>query len=109
MSPAATVENQLCDTYQRLSEQCQAAREAWNRRRAEISDLGLRGKGIDNELRRLQAGFAKSYAVVRNHVRECDSCQSARGTNHVAGREGYGFVVPGFRVAVFPDAHSPFC
>ena len=106
MSAAARVENEVCETYQGLLEQCQAAREAWNRRRAEISELGLRGKGIDNELRRLQAGFAKSYAVVRNHVRDCDSCQSARRTNHPAGDESHGFVVPGFRVAVFPDAHS---
>jgi hypothetical protein len=106
MSPAAAVENSICETYQGLLEDCQAARDAWNKRRAEISELGLRGKGIDNELRRLQAGFARSHALVGNHLHDCDGCQSTRGTHDVAGDEGYGFVVPRLRVSVFPDAHS---
>ena len=49
-----------CETHQGLLEECNAARDEWNARRAEISKLGLRGKKIDNELMRLQAKFAPS-------------------------------------------------
>jgi len=96
MSPMATVDTQVCETYQGLLEDCEIARQEWNERRAEISELGLRGKGIDDELRRLQAKFAKSYAMVGNHLRDCGSCESARGTDHASDDESHARVFTAF-------------
>jgi hypothetical protein len=103
----AAVETQVCETYPGLLEDCEAARNEWNQRRAEISELGLRGKGIDDELRRLQAKFAKSYAMARNHLRDCGSCQSARRTDYASRDEGRGQVFLPFRDSIFSDAHVP--
>lgn len=94
-----------CETHQGLLEECNAARSEWNARRAEITKSGLRGKKIDNELMRLQAKFAKSYAMVRNHLRGCDGCQSARGTYDFAGRQDAPRLVPELRVPLFTRAH----
>lgn len=105
MSRMATVENAICDTYQGLVDDCENARKQWNERRAEISEIRLRGKGIDNELRCLQARFAKSYAMVRHHVRDCDSCQLASGTDHASHHESDAHVLPGFRVSLLSGSH----
>jgi hypothetical protein len=100
----ATIDTQVCETYQGLLEDCENARQEWNERRAEISELGLRGKGIDDELRRLQAKFAKSYAMVGNHLRGCGSCQSARGTDHPSDDESHARVFTLFRGSGFSSA-----
>jgi hypothetical protein len=105
MSPMAAVDTQVCETYQGLLEDCEAARNEWNERRADISELGLRGKGIDDELRCLQAKFAKSYAMARNHLRDCGGCQSARRTDYAAGDESRGHVFTQFRDSLFAGAH----
>jgi hypothetical protein len=104
MSTMAAVETQICETYEGLLEECETARREWNQRRAEISELGLRGKGIDDELRWLQARFAKSYAMARNHLRDCGRCQSAGGTDHTAGDESHGRVFAEFRDSSFSSA-----
>ena len=105
MSPMAAVETQVCETYQRLLEDYEAARNEWNERRAEISELGLRGKGTDNELRCLQAKFAKSYAMARHHLRDCGSCQSAGRTDYASGDESRANVLPQFGDAIFSSTH----
>jgi hypothetical protein len=105
MSPMAAVETQGCETYQGLLEDCETARDEWNERRAEISARGLRGKGIDDELRCLQARFAKSYAMAGNHLRDCGSCQSARGTDYASGDEGRSHVFAAFRDSIFSGVH----
>jgi hypothetical protein len=106
MSPLAPVENAVCEIYEGLVEDCQIARTQWNERRAEIAEVGLRGKGIDNELRCLQARFARSYALVRNHVRDCDGCEFARRVDHGSGHAGNGHGIPEFGMSVFSGAHS---
>ena len=106
MCPMAAVETQVCETYQGLLDDCEAARNEWNQRRAAISELGLRGKGIDDELRWLQARFAKSYAMVRNHLRDCDRCQSARGVDDATGHESHAPIYPEFRLPLFSGAHN---
>jgi hypothetical protein len=103
---ATVIEMTTCDTHQGLMEDCNAARSEWNVRRAEISNFGLRGKKIDNELLRLQARFAKSYAMVRNHLRDCECCQSARGTYDVAGYQSHGQLVPEVRMQLFSGTHQ---
>ena len=105
MSPMA-VENAVCETYDRLVEDCEYARDQWNERRREIAELGLRGKGIDNELRCLQARFARSYALVRNHLRDCNGCESARRTDHAAGHESDVHLLAGFRMSLTADSFS---
>ena len=104
MSPMAVVDTQVCETYQGLLEDCDAARNEWNERRTEISELGLRGKGIDDELRCLQAKFAKSYAMARNHLRDCRSCQSARRTDYASSDESRDQVFLPLRDSIFSDA-----
>jgi len=97
MSPMAAVDTQVCETYEGLLEECDTARREWNERRAEISELGLRGKGIDDELRWLQARFAKSYAMARYHLRDCGRCQSAGGVDHAAGDASHGHLFCPYR------------
>ncbi len=104
MSPTAAVDTQVCETYQGLLEECETARREWNEQRAAISELGLRGKGIDDELRWLQARFAKSYAMARNHLRDCGRCQSAGGTDHAAGDESHGHVFCAYCDSSFSSA-----
>jgi hypothetical protein len=105
MSRLAFIENAVCETHQGLLKDCENAQKQWNERRVEISELGLRGKGIDNELRSLQARFAKSYAMVRNHLRDCDRCQLASGADHASPVESDALVVPGFRLSLFSGSH----
>jgi hypothetical protein len=105
MGAMAAVETRTCETYDGLIEDCEIARKAWNERRTEISNLGLRGKRIDDELLCLQAKFAKSYALVRNHLHGCRCCESAGRTRHDSGHEGNGGFLSQFRLALFPGAH----
>jgi hypothetical protein len=95
-----------CETHQGLLDECNAAQSEWNTRRREISKLGLRGKKIDNELMRLQAKFAKSYAMVRNHLRGCECCQSARGTYDIARYQDAGRVLPELHIPLFSGVHQ---
>ena len=64
----------FCDKYKELLAQCQRALETWAKRREEAWQMGLRGKELGGELIRLQADFAKSYAVLQKHTRECPLC-----------------------------------
>ena len=95
-----------CETHQGLMDECSAARMEWNARRAEISKLGLRGKKIDNELLRLQARFAKSYAMVRNHLGDCECCKSARGAYDIARYQSRAQLVPELHVPLFSGTHQ---
>jgi hypothetical protein len=95
-----------CETHQGLLDECNVARTEWNARRAEITKLGLKGKKIDNELMRLQAKFAKSYAMVRNHLRGCECCQSARGTYDGARHQDTGRFIPELRIPLFSGTHQ---
>jgi len=95
-----------CETRQGLLEECNTARNEWNNRRAEIAMLGLKGKKIDNELMRLQAKFAKSYAMVRNHLRGCECCQSARGSHDIARYQDAARVVPDVHIPLFSGTHQ---
>jgi hypothetical protein len=65
----------FCDRYEELLVKCQVALERWTQRREEAWQLGLRGRALGGELVRLQADFAKSYAVLQRHVKECPLCE----------------------------------
>ena len=85
MSSAAVTQVAVCERYGELAGECEAAKQRWSVRRAEIFESVVRGKEPDDELRSLQAQYAKSYAALRNHLCGCELCQSARG---VAGGAG---------------------
>jgi hypothetical protein len=65
----------LCADYQRLLTECQLALTNWNTGRAEIQHSGRRGKDADNELLTLQANFAKAWALLQYHERDCEVCK----------------------------------
>jgi len=44
-------------------------------RPAVSSSGGRKGRSADNELRMLQANFAKAYAALQTHSRDCGYCQ----------------------------------
>lgn len=78
----------FCSKYEELLQLCQHALDSWAKRREEASELGLHGKELGDELIRLQADFAKSYAVLRKHKQQCSLCQFAANvenldSNHV--------------------------
>jgi DNA repair exonuclease SbcCD ATPase subunit len=77
----------FCSTYEDLLAKCQEALFAWSTRREEASRLGIQGKELGAELVRLQANFAKSYASLQKHTRECPVCE------FVAHLEAEGFPI----------------
>jgi hypothetical protein len=71
----APFKTSFCDEYEELLTNCQHALEKWTARREEAWQSGLHGRALGGELIRLQAHFAKSYAVLQKHVRECPLCE----------------------------------
>jgi hypothetical protein len=65
----------LCAEHKRLLKESQAALTNWNKGRAEIHESGRRGKDADNELRALQATYAKAWALLQCHTQDCEVCQ----------------------------------
>jgi hypothetical protein len=74
----------VCGEYQRLLEESQRALEIWNEVRAQVCQSRLTGKAAGDELLRLQAKYARAYAVEQRHVHNCFLCQLVCGAN---GRE----------------------
>jgi mannose/cellobiose epimerase-like protein (N-acyl-D-glucosamine 2-epimerase family) len=75
MNAELSVKTAVCTLYEKLLEDCQSACQIWNKQRAEIRECGWHGKKMDDELRRLQARYARAYSVLRNHVHDCETCQ----------------------------------
>ena len=65
----------FCEQHDQLLARYQLALEAWARRREEAWHMGLRGKELNGELLRLQGEFARSYALLHKHSRECLLCR----------------------------------
>jgi hypothetical protein len=65
----------LCAEHRRLLKESHAALAKWNKGRAEIHKSGRRGRDTDNELRALQATYAKAWALLQYHAQDCDVCQ----------------------------------
>lgn len=70
-----TFKTSFCEQYEELLVQSRQALETWSNRQQEILQLGLHGKDVGDELIRLQANFAKAYARLRQHVRDCPACE----------------------------------
>ena len=65
----------LCAEYNTLLRNSQIALTNWNKGRTEIFNSGRRGRQADNELRELQASFAKAWALLQYHEHDCEICQ----------------------------------
>jgi hypothetical protein len=64
-----------CSEYESLLDDSRLALEAWKEGRTEIRQSGRKGRAIDDQLRILQANFARAYARLQAHARYCDICQ----------------------------------
>lgn len=65
----------VCPEYQLLLEKCQKALVSWQQRRTLVSQASLAGKSAAAELHRLQANYARAYAVLESHEHSCRTCQ----------------------------------
>src|ERR1700682_4234444 len=75
MNAEVSVKTAVCTRYETLLVECQRACQVWNKQRAEVRERNLQGKRVDDDLRRLQAKYARPDSVLRNHVHECEACQ----------------------------------
>ena len=75
MNKPQCIRTTVCREYQRLLEDCQGALEVWDEYRAEVCESRLFGKEAGAELLRLQAKYARAYAVLQRHSRDCLLCQ----------------------------------
>jgi hypothetical protein len=73
----------VCNEYERLLFICEYALETWKSRRDEISNSGMQGKEVADELLRLQADYAKAYSRLERHR---DNCEICRVISKIAGR-----------------------
>jgi hypothetical protein len=75
MNKQFSFETGICIEHQRLFEESERALETWNDRRATFCQAHLTGKEAGNELLRLQAKYARAYATLWSHERNCSLCQ----------------------------------
>jgi len=75
MNRPLSIKTAACSEYQRLLEESQSALEVWNGRRVEVRQSRLNKKEEGDELLRLQAKFARAYAVLQRHSQGCLLCQ----------------------------------
>src|SRR5262249_48680303 len=71
----ASIHPAACSEYEALLMKSSAALTAWKNGRTEIRRSGRKGRSADNELRILQANFAKAYSELQTHARDCHVCQ----------------------------------
>jgi hypothetical protein len=84
MNKQLSINATICEEYQRLLEECQSALETWNDHRAEVCNSRVVSKEAGDELLRLQAKFARAYAVLQHHTHHCLLCELVA---HVEGRD----------------------
>jgi hypothetical protein len=84
MNKPLCIKTTVCGEYQKLLEESQSALEIWNEHRAEICQCCLIGKEAGDELLRLQANFARAYAVLQRHSQDCPFCRLVLG---IEGRD----------------------
>jgi hypothetical protein len=84
MNKPLCIRTTVCGEYQRLLEESQSALEIWNERGAGVGESRLIGKEAGDELLRLQANFARAYAMLQRHSQDCLLCQLV---SRVEGRD----------------------
>jgi len=75
MSTAVAPRLQLCPEYQHLLNSCQKALAAWQHRRTIAERLSSTGQRIREELKQFQEEYARTYALLEGHERNCPACQ----------------------------------
>jgi hypothetical protein len=83
MNQQATAKTSTCGEYQQLVDACASAREILNERRAKIFRSPWVEETTVDEVLRSQVKYAQAYALLRNHVLGCLTCQPQ--TNQSAG------------------------
>lgn len=68
-----------CPEHDRLHSHYQNALESWANLRQDAWQRSWRGKELSGELSRRQAEFARSYAALHKHSRECPVCRMGAG------------------------------
>jgi hypothetical protein len=75
MNKQLSINTTICSEYQALLEESQRALETWNDHRAEVCNSRVVGKEAGDELLRLQAKFARAYAMLQHHTHHCFLCK----------------------------------
>lgn len=75
MNKQLSINTTICSEYQALLEESQRALETWNDLRAEVYNSRVVGKEAGDELLRLQAKFARAYAMLQHHAHHCLLCK----------------------------------
>ena len=75
MNKPQCIRTTVCREYQRLLEDCQSALELWDEHRAEVCESRFIRKEAGDQLLRLQAKYARAYAVMQRHSEDCLLCQ----------------------------------
>ncbi len=78
--------NPFCGEYETLLDRCQLALSAWSDRSEHARNAQLTGEAVGRELLRLQAGFAKAYAVLQKHTRTCERCVAVSEMSELASQ-----------------------
>jgi hypothetical protein len=68
----------FCERHDQLLARYQSALETWGKRRQQGWHTGLHDNEFSGDLLRLQSEFAKSYALLHKHSRECLLCRFGR-------------------------------
>lgn len=77
MNNGTSVKTVFCSAYKILLSESQFALRVLNERRNKIYLSGFRGKKFDDELRTLQAKYARALTQLQSHAHECPLCQLA--------------------------------
>ena len=75
MTEQSPLQATACAEYEALLKESHRALTNWKNGREEICQSARKGRKTDNELRVLQAAFAKSYAALQCHGHVCEICQ----------------------------------
>jgi hypothetical protein len=82
MPTSAIFTTAVCDRYEDLLKESQRAWNIWDGFRERVSQSCLRSKVADDELRNLQARYARAYAELQNHSRSCLTCRRVAQLNN---------------------------
>ena len=86
MSSELSFKTAACIEYGKLLEECQGALKNWSEQRAEICQSRLSERQIDDELRRLQAKYARALWILQKHTHDCELCQLTSKISEVRSR-----------------------
>lgn len=78
MNSNLTFQSSFCHEYDMLLHECESAQRKWAEWREDMNLPWVRNhitRDVSGELLRLQAKFAKAYARLEKHNRECEACQ----------------------------------